>query len=105
MKASIVFRSGFDEKNMRLGLTKLCLEFLAFWGGGVAAQEGNGSYQDQDEESEEAQLEHASSKDAGALHGPGSTFCECGGFQGNHQDAPNGSDQADYEEWFGNQIM
>src|ERR1700733_602349 len=76
-----------------------------FRGGGVAAEEGDGSYQNQNEESEQPQLVHAGSKYAGAFDGPCSTFCECGCFQSDHQDAPNGSDQADDEEWLGNQIV
>ena len=81
------------------------LEFLAFWGGGEAAQDRDGNYQDEYEEAQQSQLKHAGSKYGGTLGGPGSPFCECGGFQGNHQDAPNAGDQTHYEKWFRNQEM
>src|SRR5208337_550291 len=76
-----------------------------FLTGSVATQKRNGKYQDENKQTQQPKLGHARSKYARPLGRPRSAFCEGGRFQGNHQHAPDGSNQADYEERFRYQNM
>src|ERR1039457_5570971 len=96
-----------QESNCRDSDASVSLAFHVFRGGGGSepTQKRNGKYQNEDEQSQQAKLGHASSKYARTLVRPRSTFCEGGRFQGNHKDAPNRGNQAHDKEWFGNQKM
>src|SRR5438445_7690156 len=64
--------------------------------GSVATQKCNGDYQHKNQQTQQTKLNHRRVKNAVCAFGrPCTFFGESGGFQGNHQNAPNGGNQSD----------